>query len=197
MGSRSTYLAGKLGGFGGRELVTGDRLPVDSADFSHRHDLAGRGLPPQNRIGYQSEVTVPVIPGPQLDDFGDDGLAVFLGGQYAVRPDSDRMGYRLSGPPVTRRVQRELLSEGIAPGSIQVPPDGQPIVLLSDRPATGGYAKIATVARVGLPLLVQAIPGSGKVRFQVVEVEEAQQSYRRLVEGIEKGLETDEDRYEL
>jgi antagonist of KipI len=197
MGSRSTYLPGKFGGFQGRALRTGDRLPILPRDRSLHRELAGRGLPLEHRIQYAVEVSVPAIPGPQLEVFGENGLAAFLAGRYMVRPDSDRMGYRLSGPPVLRRIQGELLSEGIAPGSIQVPPDGQPIVLLSDRPATGGYAKIATVARVGLPLLGQAMPGLGRVRFETVGVIEAQQRYRALVEQIEKGMETDEDRYEL
>jgi antagonist of KipI len=197
MGSRSTYLPGKFGGLHGRVLQPGDRLPTCPGKLAGFHNLSGRSLPESSRIRYASEVTVPVIPGPQAEVFGEEGLAAFLGGEYAVRPESDRMGYRLFGPAVPRLVGGELLSEGIAPGSVQVPPDGQPIVLLSDRPATGGYAKIATVIRAGLPLLVQAVPGQGRVRFIAVTVGEAQRSYRRLVEGIEKGMEEDEDRFEL
>jgi antagonist of KipI len=125
--------------------------------------------------------------------FGAQGLDVFFSAAYQVDAASDRMGYRLSGTPVPRLSQAELLSEGIAPGSIQVPPDGQPVVLLSDRPATGGYPKIATVARAAIPLLVQAMPGVGSVHFQSVEVSEAQQLLRNLVSGIEKGIEDDQD----
>ena len=73
-------------------------------------------------------------------------------------------------------------------GSIQVPPDGQPIILMSDRPTTGGYAKIATVATASLPLVAQAMPGRGKVRFRAVSVEESQRQYQAMMEAIEKGV---------
>jgi antagonist of KipI len=193
MGSRSTYLRGEFGGFAGRSLQPGDHLPIHPCDAVHWQQFAGRSLPRSNRISYASQVTVAVIPGPQQAVFGEEGLNQFFSADYQVQPSSDRMGYRLSGPPVPRCIPGELLSEGIAPGSIQIPPDGQPVVLLSDRPATGGYAKIATVARVAIPLLVQALPGVGVVRFQPVDVAEAQQLLRNLVSGIERGIANAED----
>jgi len=138
-----------------------------------------------------------VVAGPQLEVFGEKGAAVLFGSIYSVSPISDRMGYRLDGPRIPLEGSPDLISEGIVSGSIQVPADGQPIVLMNDRPATGGYPKIATVARVGMPLLAQAMPGSGRVSFTAVGVTEAQGQYRALVQGIEKGIESDEDRYEL
>jgi antagonist of KipI len=189
MGSRSTYLRGGFGGLKGRTLQYGDHLPVGGLLPVNWQRRAGLGIPPDYRPAYADQVNVPVVLGPQADHFTEEGLRVFLGEEFRVLHTSDRMGYRLAGPPIARRVNSELLSEGIAPGSVQVPPDGQPIVLMSDRPATGGYAKIATLALAGLPLLAQSMPGMGKVRFQVVEVAEAQALYRKLITGIEEGME--------
>jgi antagonist of KipI len=152
-------------------------------------ERAGIWLPPDYRPQYTSSLEIPVILGPQDADFGSDVMHLFLSGEYTVNPMSDRMGYRLSGPRLERIGQGEPLSQGIAPGSIQVPPGGQPIVLLADRPTAGGYPKIATVARVGLPLLVQAMPGAGRVRFEAVSVEDAQTRLRQLVKMVEVGIE--------
>lgn len=194
LGSRSTYLRGGFGGYQGRVIRDGDVLPVGEWNSFLRWELPGRAIPLKYRIQYTSSVNIPVITGPQKDVFGKSGLDEFFTSEYAVVPSSDRMGYRLDGPPVASCVPIELLSEGNAPGSIQIPPGGQPIVLLSDRPATGGYAKIATVASAGLPLLVQAFPGTGRVRFRPIDVETAQREYRDLVDLIETGIgEKDED----
>jgi antagonist of KipI len=106
---------------------------------------------------------------------------------------SDRTGYRLAGPTIARRGSAEQLSEGMVYGSVQIPADGQPIVMLSDHPTTGGYPKIATAARVGLPFLAQQPIGSGTVRFKVVSVIEAQQAFRRLLAQIERGIDEPED----
>jgi antagonist of KipI len=193
LGSRSTYLRGAFGGISGRAVQPGDCLPTHPIEGSAWQETTGRSLSSVWRIAYGSKVSVPVIPGPQAAVFGFQGLEAFFAAEYQVTPASDRMGYRLSGPVIPRHIPGELLSEGTTPGSIQVPPDGQPVVLLSDRPATGGYAKIATIARVGLPQLVQALPGVGVVSFHPVEVGEAQQMLRKLIAGIEKGIEDDQD----
>jgi antagonist of KipI len=193
LGSRSTYLRGGFGGFEGRALRTGDQLPIGPVDLSGWMRLAGRSLPAQYRIRYSTQVNIPVVAGPQADVFGEAGQAVFFAQQFDVAATSDRMGYRLSGAVVPRQSRGELLSEGIAPGSVQVPLDGQPVVLMSDRPATGGYAKIATVALAGLPALAQCMPGLGQVSFHAVSVGQAQAQYRDLVAGIEKGLKSHEN----
>jgi antagonist of KipI len=188
MGSRATYLRGGFGGLEGRTLRDGDLLPLGPSPGAGFQQLAGRALPRKLRPPYAESPLVPIVPGPQAEVFGSAGLDALLNGEYAVRSDSDRMGYRLSGPAIPRRVESELLSEGIANGSIQVPPDGQPIVLLADRPTTGGYHKIATVARVGLPLLAQAAPGVGRVRFEAVTVAEAHARLREWIERLETGI---------
>jgi antagonist of KipI len=196
MGSRSTYLRGGFGGLDGRALQPGDRLPGGGLPAGAKR-RAGRRLAAAYRPAYAAQVSLPVVLGPQLEVFGEAGAETLLGGEFAVSPTSDRMGYRLAGPGITHLGSPDLLSEGIAPGSVQVPADGQPIVLMSDRPTAGGYPKIATLARVGLPLLAQAMPGVGKVRFAAVSVAEAQARLRNLVDGIEKGLGGDADGSEL
>ena len=189
MGSRATDLRAGLGGLEGRALREGDVLPVAPAPLDLQ--IAGRWLPPHWRPAYGTAVTVPAIPGPQEAIFSVLSYAEFWETSWQISPTSDRMGCRLIGSPLERVSQAELLSEGIAPGSVQVPPDGQPIVLMADRPTTGGYPKIATVAQCGLPLIAQAMPGRGRVRFEVVTVEEAQARWRGLIRGLETGVEDD------
>lgn len=189
MGSRTTDLRAKLGGLEGRALREGDVLPVAPSPLDLR--TAGRWLPPHLRPAYGTEVTVPAVSGPQEAVFSVLSYAEFWEAGWQISPTSDRMGCRLTGAPLERASQAELLSEGIAPGSVQVPPDGQPIVLMADRPTTGGYPKIATVAQCGLPLIAQAMPGRGQVRFEVVTVEEAQARWRGLIRGLEMGVEDD------
>ena len=118
-------------------------------------------------------------------------MQVFTTSLYQLSASSDRMGYRLEGEPIPRR-KGDLLSEGMVFGSIQVPPDGQPIVMMADRPATGGYPKIATVIRADLPKVAQLLPAKGRVRFRLVSVAEAQVAYRKMVEGLTIEMDTDE-----
>ncbi len=196
MGSRSTYLRGGFGGLDGRCLQEGDHLPLGRFSPGMRQ-FAGRELLPDARPAYSSQVSLPVVPGPQQELFGEEGLNVLSGGEFSVSASSDRMGYRLAGPRIPNQGSPDLISEGITTGAIQVPADGQPIVLMSDRPTAGGYPKIATLARAGLPLLAQVMPGTGRVSFVFVSAAEAQARCRALVDGIEKGIEGDEDRFEL
>jgi allophanate hydrolase subunit 2 len=113
-----------------------------------------------------------VLLGPQQDYFTDQGIAQFLAGEYRVTPESDRMGYRLEGPKVEHRGDYNIVSDGIAPGSVQIPGNGQPILLLADRQSTGGYPKIATVISADVPRLAQFRPGQS-VRFEAVSVAQA------------------------
>ena len=113
-----------------------------------------------------------VLAGPQTDHFDDSGLAAFFGGHYRVGPASDRRGLRLIGPAVTH-ARVELPSQGVLPGAIQVPPDGQPIILGWDGPVTGGYPVIAAVIAADWPKLAQLKPGDA-VRFATIEAAAAQ-----------------------
>jgi 5-oxoprolinase (ATP-hydrolysing) subunit C len=168
LGSLSTHLRSAMGPLGGRALQTGDTLPVSTAAEAAR-------LPPMvpaARDPAPSDLLIRVIPGPQNDHFTEDALATFLSADFTLSPQSDRMGYRLTGPRIAHRAGHDIVSDGIAMGSVQVPGDGQPIVLMADRQPTGGYPKIATVIRADLPRLAQSRPG-GSLRFRAVTVDEA------------------------
>lgn len=193
MGSRSTYLRGGFGGWQGRALQAGDVLPSGPPARRDWWSTAGRYLPPARRPVYGRNVSVPVVPGPQAEAFTAEAQQLFFNAEYSVTMASDRMGYRLDGPPLAHKGKIELISEPLAWGAVQVPPDGKPVVLLSDRPTTGGYPKIATVARAGIPLLVQAVPGIGRVRFYPVSVSEAQALYREQMVWLETGIEEEVD----
>jgi allophanate hydrolase subunit 2 len=122
---------------------------------------------------------VRVVLGPQRDHFTDDAVAALCSAPYTVAARSDRMGLRLDGAPLAHRAGFNIVSDAIAPGSIQVPGGGQPIVLLADRQTTGGYPKIATVISADLPALGQARPGD-QVRFAAVTLDEALGARRAL-----------------
>jgi biotin-dependent carboxylase-like uncharacterized protein len=171
LGSRSTYLRGRLGGLGGRALQTGDILPVSPARTS-LDALVGRSVSPAHRPAYPAEVECRVVLGPQADRFTADGVAAFLGDTYEVTPQADRMGYRLKGPAIQHARGHDIVSDGIPLGGIQVPGEGQPIVLLVDRQTTGGYTKIATVISVDVARLGQTRPGQ-RVRFREVSLAQA------------------------
>jgi allophanate hydrolase subunit 2 len=113
-------------------------------------------------------VTVRVVLGPQADHFDAGAIERFLSASWRVGATSDRVGCRLEGEPLRHLGPAEILSDGMVPGSIQVPPDGRPIVMAADGPTTGGYPKIATVLTADLPLLAQLVPGEGEVRFEAV-----------------------------
>ena len=172
MGSRSTDVSAKLGGFGGRALKAGDVLPTLPADDWTPTDL--RYEPPV----YESEITVRVVPGPQQEYFTAAGVDTFFSAVYEISPNSDRMGLRLDGPEIESISGTDIVSDGIVFGSIQVPSGGVPIILMADHQTAGGYAKIGTVLSFDLPKLAQARPGD-KVRFARISAEEAQALYSK------------------
>jgi antagonist of KipI len=190
LGSRSTYLRGAFGGWGGRPLLAGDLLEV-GASPPVPYELAARSLPDEARPTYSDRPILNVIPGPQSEYFPDGSMEAFLGSEYAVSLTSDRMGYRLEGPQLMLNANRELLSEGIVPGAIQIPPDGQPIVMMADCPTTGGYPKIGTIASADLPVLAQCVPNRSRIRFRETTVERAQARYRKLMSGLSRILRED------
>ncbi len=178
--SLSTYVRGGFGGLAGRALSAGDRLPLRQASAPERAEvrLQGLELMPSQRIR--------IVLGPQDDYFTEEALRVLTGSPYTVSREADRMGFRLDGPALKHAKGFNIVSDGIAPGAIQVPGNGQPIILLADRQTTGGYPKIATVASVDLPALGRAGPGT-VLRFEAIGVEEAQ-ALRRAQEAEMAGL---------
>ncbi len=186
MGSCATYLRGGFGGLAGRSLAVGDVLPLRPAveTQGELYARAGRTLPKELRPAFSDRLALDVILGPQETFFSLSAVEAFLSSEYALTSACDRMGYRLSGPPVAPAVGKELLSEGIPLGAVQVPGDGQPIVLMADRQTAGGYAKIAVVTSASLPLLAQCPPGRGAVHFKAVTVSEAQARWKKIIHEL-------------
>jgi antagonist of KipI len=182
-GSRSTYLSGGFGGFDGRPLRQGDLIPLGEVSF-HLPSLASRSFPLNLIPNYSDVPEIHAVLGPQDDYFADEGIAAFLSGEYQVSPTSDRMGYRLQGPEIAHKERADIISDGIALGSVQVPADRQPIVMMADHQTTGGYPKIATVISADMSLLAQCMPGTSTVTFEAITVEEAQARYREMMRAL-------------
>lgn len=184
MGSRSTNIKCKVGGFNGRKLAAGDVLELRryASEFPHmqQHSVVQQTFS-------SDTVTLRVVLGPQEDYFTEKGINTFLNSEYMVTANSDRMGYKLEGEKIEALDKSDIISDGIAPGSVQVPSSGQPIIMLADRQTTGGYAKIATVISSDLSMLVQAKPGD-KIHFAVISRKQAEKIYRHQQKMIEKLL---------
>jgi len=173
MGSRSTYLRAGIGGFQGRALMIGDELHLGAPKGKLRLKRISEGLIPE----YKHEQTIRVISGPEAHYFELAGLRSFLSTEHTVTARSDRMGYRLSGEPIKHKEgMTNIISAGISLGTVQVPGDGHPIILMADRQTSGGYARIANVITADLTLLAQMRPGD-KLRFKETEFEIAHQVY--------------------
>lgn len=172
MGSRSTDLKMKLGGYQGRRLERGDilnfRCPQATLSNLTERYIAPEFIP-------RKEYRLRVVLGPQDDAFTQAGLDTFLRESYTVTPQSDRMGSRLDGPAIEHRQTADIISDGISFGAIQVPPSGKPIIMLCDRQTTGGYTKIAIVISADFRLLAQTKPGD-RLLFEAVSIQEAQQA---------------------
>jgi biotin-dependent carboxylase-like uncharacterized protein len=173
LGSQSTYARAGLGGFDGRALRAGDSLPLRQPAAQEHEE---RRLP-------TLDLTAPggfrVVLGPQDDYFTERGKRTLLESTFTVSAASDRMGMRLDGPALEHAGSYNIVSDGIAPGSIQVPGDGLPIVLLADRQTTGGYPKIATVIAADLAALGRLAAGA-RIGFEAVSIETAEAAHRRL-----------------
>jgi antagonist of KipI len=128
------------------------------------------------RPHYSADPMIRVLVGAHRDALTEDARIRLYGDRFRVSPRSDRMGYRLEGEPLRLTEPLELLSEAVVFGTIQLPPDGQPIVLMADRQTTGGYPRIGEVATVDLPLLAQLKPGD-QLSFRPISLEEAQALY--------------------
>ena len=181
LGSRSTYLRGGLGD----TIRAGDLLQTGKP--SHELlKLAARDFPLEKYMVYSQSPVIEIITGPQKERFTKEGYQTFLNSEYTLSSSFDRMGYRLEGSFISHNAGADLISEGMTIGSVQVPANGQPIVMMADSPTTGGYPKIANVVKTSLPLLAQCEAGVSKIRFKETTVEEAQNKYRKLC--MERGL---------
>lgn len=162
-GSTATVVREGIGGLAGRALQAGDQLPC-------REDTNSPlwSVPVEERATYWPEVSLRVVLGYQQHAFGAEQRQRFFQHTYTVSERCDRMGYRLTGPAITADVDG-ILSEGICPGAVQLPADGQPIVLMNDRQTIGGYPKIGSVLSLDLAKLAQLLPG-GKVTFTPITI---------------------------
>jgi antagonist of KipI len=188
MGSRSTYLLGRFGGLGGRALKARDSLPIPPPSENFRNYI-GRTFPEYLRPPYQKNPSLRVVLGPFEEFFSEEGIQAFLSAAYTITSQSNRMGYRLQGVPIQRQKAGELITCGLANGTIQVPPDGQPILLLAERQTIGGYPIIATMIHADLSLIAQCAPGD-QLSFSGVSLEEARTAYIQLWGNMEKFKQT-------
>jgi antagonist of KipI len=189
-GSRSTYLRADFGGLEGRALHAGDQLALgEPSHLSRRIAATLRGAASGDapivarwsagatiRTPYSEDAVVRAIRGAHTELLNKTSLEAFVGSRYRVSASSDRMGYRLDGETLSLRATTELLSEGVAFGTVQLPPGGSPIVLMADRQTTGGYPRIGEVASVDLGVVAQLKPGD-HLRFRLVPLEEAEALY--------------------
>lgn len=190
LGSRATYLRAALGGWRGRALRAGDELPVGKLSPTNQQLrqliapdvlpttwVAARWTPgPTLRPRPRPQLVIRAVRGPEHEQFSPASQQAFWREPFALTPAADRMGYRLQGPTLTRETPTELLSSAVTFGTVQVPPGGQPIVLLADAQTTGGYPRLVQVITADFSALAQAQPGQA-LRFQEVSLAEAQAQY--------------------
>jgi antagonist of KipI len=184
--SRSTNLPCGFGGLEGRVLRKGDIIPVDSPQS--KLEAAGRAVNSQWIPNYTSPWTLRVVWGPQHEDFTQKGLHTFINSLYTVSPQSDRTGIRLEGLTIERKSEtpESIISEGITSGSIQVPGDGKPIIILGET-VTGGYRKIATVVSADLASLGQVKPGD-EINFKPISIDEALRNLKEIEDRIKNAI---------
>jgi biotin-dependent carboxylase-like uncharacterized protein len=184
MGSRSTNLSSGFGGLQGRTLEKNDIL--SSENYFQDVKTETRAFNAAWIPVYPNNWSLRVIWGPQDDHFPDESRDSFLGASYKMSSDSDRTGIRLQGPVIRQKpdMQTSIISEGVISGSVQIPGDGKPIIILGET-VTGGYRKIATVISADLPLLGQIKPGDA-VRFKAVSMAEARRALAAVEEKVHK-----------
>ncbi|WP_018665354.1 biotin-dependent carboxyltransferase family protein [Heyndrickxia acidiproducens] len=204
MKSQSTYLRAKIGGWNGRALQAGDEIEInppgerskiimEQLEGSVKNGTAAASFTVSKTMmpNYSDSSSIRVVKGRQAHLFTDKSLYNFFHHPYKISTDSDRMGYRLKGPELRQAVPEDMLSESVSFGTVQVPPDGRPIVLLADRQTTGGYPKIAQVISADLPLMAQLKPGD-EVQFTEISLQAAQSLYierERKIGMLRSGLE--------
>lgn len=172
MNSYSTFLRGNLGGHEGGKLSAGQKISlVNSEPINQGSRLIDTFIPKLN-----TDSKIRVILGPQDDYFLDESIETFLSSNYKITNESDRMGYRLTGPKIKHKDTADIISDGIVFGSIQVPGHGEPIIMMADRQTTGGYTKIATIITPDLSKVAQMGPGS-EISFEEVSIEKGQEEY--------------------
>jgi antagonist of KipI len=188
MGSYATYLQAKVGGWQGRSLQTGDiirykhpagyrQITIEVLEkSSERFKPAKWGLASAYQLEVQQEPMIRVVKGPEYEHLTEESRRALWNELFHVSTRSDRMGYRLEGMSLLLKQPVELISSAVSFGTIQLPPKGNPIILMADHQTTGGYPRIAQVISADLPVLAHISPQQ-KIRFKEVSLEEAQELY--------------------
>lgn len=194
-GSVSTHTKAKIGGFHGRPLAAGDEVPLKDCKSQDKHicDFDGNinhlfNVALFNRGGRECHEPLRVVLGSQAKCFTEKGIRNFSNELYTLTIQCDRMGFRLDGAIIEHVAGADIISDGAVFGSIQVPSDGNPIVLMADRQTTGGYTKIGTIITADLPRLSQLPIGDG-ITFDIVSVDKAQEIYRAYAEHLHNRIQ--------
>lgn len=191
-GSKSTYIRANIGGVKGRALQKKDKISIGKLTALQSDmfaQLLKKDQPPSwfvkydNVLPFAETETLYVLKGSEINYFTEESINQFIENEYMLTPRADRMGYAFQGSELKRRKSKELLSEGVTFGTVQVPSSGQPIILMADRQTTGGYPKLAQVISAHLPRLSQLKPKQ-YVRFQFVTIEEAEKAYIEMYRYI-------------
>ena len=167
--SVSTLIKAKIGPNNGSKIKQGDEIKINKASKNKNNF--------QTYVSYESSNTIRVLKGPQYDYFSKESKEIFFSQFYKITNLTDRMGMRLEGKILKNIINTNIRSEGIIKGAIQIPADGQPIILLTDHPTIGGYPKIGTVITADYDLLVQKVPGTN-ISFKCIELQEAENLYK-------------------
>lgn len=181
-GSTSTVLREGIGGIDGGKLQAGQQLAIGASQGKPNWHL-----PEAFRPDYQAPLTLRLIEGYQSDDFSHPSKQRFYQHQFKVSRQSDRMGYRLEGPALSCQ-RRSMLSEGICYGAVQIPPDGQPIVLLTDRQTLGGYPKLGSVLSLDCWQLAQRSAGA-ELHFEAISMEQAHNALHLAEQQFQRRLQ--------
>ena len=176
MGSKSTYLRGKIGGLNGRQLKTGDKIEMGICPDK----IEIKKATSEQIHEYKDSFTARIIAGPESGYFTLNGMEKFLYSEFQLSDQCDRMGYRLNGEKIEHKSTADIISSGIAFGTVQVPSHGEPIIMMADRQTTGGYPRIANVISADLPYLAQLKPGD-KIRFKEIKLDMAHEILEYLI----------------
>lgn len=198
MGSKSTYMVAGIGGFKGRALQQNDQLSFGKMSASNekvftlieREGTPNWAVPHHPLISLESTQTIRIIEGTEYKHFDETSKQLLVHEPYVVTPQSNRMGLRLEGQALSLTEKLELLSEGVTFGTIQIPPNGKPIILMADRQTAGGYPKIGQVITADLGSLSQVKPNA-KLYFQLITHAEAERELiakEELINQIQIGI---------
>lgn len=193
-GSKSTSMKSKIGGFHGRMLENGDELSIQIRQESKLKEVSKRYIPK-----YEHHNVIHVCLGPQEDHFTENGIETFFQNPYTITVNADRMGIRVDGDPIEHKEKADIISDAAVIGSIQIPADGKPIILMADRQTTGGYTKIGTVIKEDIIKLAQ-MGTKDTIQFERISIEAAQKKYldfyknlKELLLNLQEVLVQDED----